>query len=266
MKIGVFDSGLGGLSIVRAIRTLMPNDDILYVGDTAYVPWGGRPESWIEQRSSQISQYLIDCGADAIVVACNTATAHAVQSLRERFSVPIIGVEPPIKPACAFGSRKVLVLATERTFQSTRFHLLVERYALGRQLLLRASPDLVEVVEAGKHDAVSTIGLLQAILEPCMNNTVDAVVLGCTHFSWLRPAMERLALGRFSIFDPALAVANRVQGVLVPFSKPPGRESGISLLFSSDMAARVSLLDILMQGESYELGRFELTQSNGLVV
>lgn len=210
--VGVFDSGVGGLSVLRQIRLLLPAEDLIYVADTAWVPYGPRPPEQIRERSHTITRWLFEQGAKAVVVACNTATAAAVASLRETFHPPIIGMEPAVKPAAA-ASRNGLVgvLATAGTLSSTRFAALLERFAGNVEVISRPSPELVELVERGDIHSPHARAVVQTCVAPLLEQGVDTLILGCTHFPPLRPLIEVVAGPQVAIIDTGGAVARQLQ-------------------------------------------------------
>lgn len=215
--IGVFDSGLGGLSVLREIRRLLPGEDLLYIADSAYVPYGDKPERVIQERSLVLTRFLLDRGAKAIVVACNTATAAAVTVLRQKFpTAPIVAMEPALKPAAAATrTGTVGVLATVGTLSSARFAALLSRYAGTVRILTQPCPGLVEQVEAGELESPQTRELLQLYTQPLLAAGADTLILGCTHYPFLRPLVEELAGPSVSIIDTGPAVARQLQRVLV---------------------------------------------------
>ncbi len=227
--IGVFDSGIGGLSVLREIAALLPGRPLVYVADTAYVPYGPRTPEFIRERSAAITSFLLDrAGAGAVVVACNTATTHAVDHLRNVFGrVPIIGMEPAIKPAAAATRSGVVgVLATEATLGGQRFVSLVQRYTEGVQLLTQPCPGLVEQVEAGDLDGPRTRDLLRRFTAPMIERGADTIVLGCTHYPFLRPVLQELVGRSVTLIDTGAAVARQVQRLLpdrhgLPAGAPP---------------------------------------------
>lgn len=213
--IGVFDSGVGGLSVLREIWAQLPDEDTVYFADTAHCPYGSRSADEIRALSVRIADFLIRRGAKVIVVACNTASAAALYHLRERFAVPIVGMEPAVKPAVEHTrAGKVGVIATEVTFQGELFARLLERYANGVDVLTRACPGLVQQVEAGKVDDPETDRLLRLYLQPMVEAGVDSLVLGCTHYPFLRGAIARVVGPGVEIIDPAPAVARQTARVL----------------------------------------------------
>ncbi len=213
--IGVFDSGVGGLSVLREIWAQLPDEDTLYFADTAHCPYGSRSADEIRALSVRIADFLIRRGAKVIVVACNTASAAALHHLRERFAVPIVGMEPAVKPAAErTRAGKVGVIATEVTFQGELFARLLQRYANGVDVLTRACPGLVQQVEAGKLDDPETDRLLRLYLQPMVDAGIDSLVLGCTHYPFLRDAIARVVGPNVDILDPAPAVARQTARVL----------------------------------------------------
>lgn len=198
VPIGVFDSGIGGLSVLRHIQTCMPQARLLYFADSAYAPYGNRSEDEIIARSIAIADFLLTQGAAALVVACNTATAAAIAALRARYpGLPVVGVEPGLKPAAAMTrSGKVGVLATERTLSSTRFRLLREQVetATGVHFIGQPCPGLADRVEKGALRSPETARLLQGFMTPLLQAGADTLVLGCTHYPFVQPLIEEIAL------------------------------------------------------------------------
>ncbi len=213
--IGVFDSGVGGLSVLREIVRQMPYQEVLYFADTAHVPYGDRPVAEIRAFAQAITAFLIKQGAQVIVVACNTASAAALHDLRRRFSVPIVGMEPAVKPAAALSRNgRVGVIATRTTFQGKLFADLVARFAQGTTVHTRACPGLVELVEAGRLCGTEAETQVRRCLAPLLAAGVDSLVLGCTHYPFLRPVIERVVGPDVTILDPAPAVARQTGRVL----------------------------------------------------
>src|SRR3954469_10867551 len=220
--IGMFDSGLGGLSVLRELVRLLPSADVVYVADSAHVPYGTKSPAFIRDRSLAIARYLLQQHqARGIVVACNTATTHAVTTLREAFpAVPIVGMEPALKPAAAATRSGVVgVLATPATLDGERFATLAERYTDGIELLTQPSPGLVECVEAGDVDGRETERLLRVYAEPRLARGADTIVLGCTHYPFLRDVLQRIVGPQVALIDTGEAVARQTARVL-------GREQG----------------------------------------
>lgn len=192
--IGVFDSGVGGLSVLRHLRDLLPAENFLYVADSGYAPYGERSPEFIRERSLHIADFLVEKNIKALVVACNTATAAAVQMLRERLSIPVIAMEPGIKPAVEITQSKVVgVLATAGTLESARFYSLVNRYAGDVEIVTQPCAGLVERIEANDLSSESTLALLRGYLDPLLKRGADVIVLGCTHYPFLRQQIEQIA-------------------------------------------------------------------------
>jgi glutamate racemase len=218
---------VGGLSVLREIRRELPHEDLLYVADSGHAPYGDKSMDAIEARSVAITEFLIGQGAKAVVVACNTATGAAARLLRTRYSVPIVAMEPAVKPAVE-GTRSgvVGVLATRQTLASHNFSLLLERVGGGAEVLLQPCPGLVERVEAGDLDGEHTRALLAGYLAPLLERGADAVVLGCTHYPHLSPLIGELAGPGVAILDSGIAVARQVRRrletaqLLAPAGKP----------------------------------------------
>ena len=228
--IGVFDSGVGGLSVLREIRRELPNEDLLYVADSGYAPYGDRPTGFVEQRSIAIVEFLIAQGAKAIVVACNTATAVAVDALRSTFTLPIVAIEPAVKPAAASTCSGVVgVLATTNTLTSAKFARLVDEYAAGATVLTRACPGFVDQVESGELSGSRTRAMVEEYVRPLLDDGADTLVLGCTHYPFLTPLIQEVAGPAVQIIDPAVAVARELRrrleaNELLSSSNEPGWE------------------------------------------
>lgn len=228
--VGVFDSGVGGLSVVREIRRLLPALDILYVSDSRFLPYGEKDEDFVRERSLRIADFLIRRGATAIVIACNTATAAAAESLRATLAVPVVGIEPAVKPASAATRSGIVgILATASMLQSRRYAELLSRHGGFVRVIGEPCPGLVERVEQGDLDGPVTLALLERHITPLLAAGADTLVLGCTHFPFLRPAIERLAGPSVSVVDPSDAVARRLAELL----PKPAAGSGAILAFSS---------------------------------
>ncbi len=210
--VGVFDSGVGGVSVLKHIRQLLPYEALVYCADSLHTPYGSKTPEYIRRRSLALTEFLLDQGAKAIVVACNTATAAAVSDLRERFSVPIVGMEPAVKPAVeATRSGVVGVMATVGTLKSAQFAALLENYGKGVHVVTQACHGLVECVERGELDAASTRELVRRYLEPLLVQGADTIVLGCTHYPFVRPLIEQETGAGVVIIDTGEAVARQLQ-------------------------------------------------------
>ncbi len=213
--VGILDSGVGGLSVMRQIVRELPHEDVLFFADSIHCPYGHRTYDEIQDLTSGIAHFLVSQGAKIVVVACNTASAAALKHLRERFDVPIVGMEPALKPAAErSGSKVVGVIATEVTFQGALFASLMERFSNDVDVLTRSCPGLVEQVEAGLVAAPETREMLEVCLAPMVEAGVDSLVLGCTHYPFLRLLMEEILGDGVEIFDPSLGVARQTARVL----------------------------------------------------
>ncbi len=213
--IGLFDSGVGGLSIMKEVRRLLPQEDLIYVADSKFCPYGEKTPAQIQERARKITAFLLAQGVKLIVVACNTASVAALQQLRAEFTVPFVGVEPAVKQAALFTkNKKIGVLATGLTLSGDRFTFLVEKYGSGVTVVNQACPGLVEAVEKGAVSAPSTEMLLQKYLAPLLEKGVDVVVLGCTHYPFLRPLVEKLVAPGVQVIDTGTPVAKQTKRVL----------------------------------------------------
>lgn len=212
LTVGVFDSGVGGISVLHEIRALLPHAHLIYVADSAHVPYGEKPPHYIEARSVKLSEFLLQQGADAIVVACNTATAAAMKTLREHFSVPIVGMEPAVKPAMAATRSGVVgVLATTGTLASARFAALLERYQGDNRVITEPCPGWVEAVERGELSGAMTRSLVEKHVQPLTFEGADVLILGCTHYFFLRPLIESSAGSSVTVLDTGAAVARQLR-------------------------------------------------------
>lgn len=195
--IGVFDSGIGGLSVLKYIHACLPNEQLLYFADSGYAPYGGKPESEIVARSLAIAEFLMQRDAKALVVACNTATAAAIKALRERYpTLPVVGVEPGLKPAAALTATGVVgVLATQRTLTSEKFNLLREQISATTNVRFLPQPciGLADQIEKGELQSAETAMLVRKYVEPLIEQGADTLVLGCTHYPFVRPLIEDIA-------------------------------------------------------------------------
>jgi glutamate racemase len=211
-SIGVFDSGVGGLSVLREIRRELPGEDLLYVADSGHAPYGDKSTELIEARAIAIVEFLLSRNAKAIVVACNTATGVAINMLRTRFSLPIIAMEPAVKPAVTHTRSGVIgVLATSRTIASDNFARLHERFGADVKILMQACPGLVEQVEAGDLASNKTRALVEHYVVPLLEQSADTIVLGCTHYPFLAPLIQEIAGSSVAIIDPSAAIARELR-------------------------------------------------------
>ncbi len=248
--IGVFDSGVGGLSILRAIRAQMPEEPILYFGDQGHIPYGPRPLQQVRDFSEGITRFLLGRDAKLVVVACNAASAAALTYLREIFpQVDFVGMEPAIKPAAEHTETGVVgVLATPATFQGALFASVVERFAGGVQLLKDACPGLVQRIEAGDLDGPETRRILEKALHPMLERHIDTVVLGCTHYPFVIGLIQNIVGPNVRVIDPAPAVARQAGRMLEKrgLRHPAGERAAMEFFTSGAERDLESLLPRLL--------------------
>ena len=214
--IGIFDSGVGGLSVLRAIRELMPDESIIYFGDQGHVPYGPRQLQQVRDFSEGIARFLLGNDAKIIIVACNAASAAALIYLRQTFlDISFVGMEPAVKPAVEHTETGVVgVLATPATFQGALYASVVERFATGVKLLQSTCPGLVQQIELGELDSPLTRTILEAALLPMLKEGIDTVVLGCTHYPFVIPLIQQIVGEKVRVIDPAPAVARQTNRLL----------------------------------------------------
>lgn len=214
--VGVFDSGVGGLSVLGEIRALLPAESLLYVADSGHVPYGDKSAEFICARSLAIAEFLLAQGAKALVLACNTATAAAISELRGVYpQVPIIGMEPAVKPAAAATQTGVVgVLATTGTLKSAKFAALLDRFASDVRVITQPCPGLVEQIEAGALSSIAIRELLNGWVRPLLAEGCDTLILGCTHYPFIKPLLRELLPSNVSLIDTGAAVARQLRRVL----------------------------------------------------
>jgi glutamate racemase len=251
--IGVFDSGVGGLSVLRAIRQQLPDESVLYFGDQGHVPYGSRPIEEVKKYSEAITRFLLDKGAKLIVVACNTASAAALHLLRATFpGISFVGMEPAVKPAAENTHTGVVgVLATPATFQGMLYASLVERFAGDVKLLQDTCPGLVQQIEQGDLESSKTRAILESALQPMLDQGIDTVVLGCTHYPFVIPLIQQIVGPHIRVIDPAPAIARQVTRLLNTDGSRPAVPSEANLsFFTSANAARLKMLLPALLGET----------------
>lgn len=214
--IGIFDSGVGGLSVWREIVRQLPHEDTVYFADQAHVPYGPRPQEQIRHFCDAITRFLIGRGCKAVVVACNTASAAALKHLREAFpALPTIGMEPAVKPAALTTKSGVVgIMATPATFQGKLFQATAGRYASGIRLVNQVCDGLADRVEAGEIESEETAALLSTYVQPILDAGADTIVLACTHYPFLLEPIRRIAGPTVNVIDPAPAIARYLHRVL----------------------------------------------------
>ena len=232
--IGVFDSGVGGLSILDEALDQLPEHDYIYLADSANAPYGEKSSEWIAARSLALCQYLAEEGCDAIVVACNTATAEAIKDIRQKLNLPIIGVEPGIKPAAMQTQNGIVgVLATEATLNSDKFNALLATLPANCQFIKQAGAGLVPLIESGEADGEETLELLAKHLEPIQDAGADTLVLGCTHYPFLRKAIRKLLGDSITLIDTSEAVVRQLKRQLEDKETAHSEDTCGSVLFMS---------------------------------
>lgn len=248
--IGIFDSGVGGLTILRAVQAALPCEDLVYVADAAHLPYGDKPLEYILERSIAISKFLLSLHAKAIVVACNTATAAAIDSLRERFPVPFIGVEPAVKPAAAATRSGVIgVLATSATLRSSRFAMLVERFGKKVKVLQQPCAGLAEHIERGDLDDTETERMVRGFVEPLLAAGADTILLGCTHYPLIAHIVRDIAGPGVAVVENGSAVASELGRQLVLHGTQCLRRTGSPTFWSSGRIEQIELALERMQGQ-----------------
>lgn len=258
--IGIFDSGVGGLSVLREIRVQIPEESVVYVGDQGHIPYGPRPLGQIRSFSEVIARFLLEYHAKIIVVACNTASAAALRYLREKFpNIQFVGMEPAVKPAAEqTATGKVGVLATPATFQGGLYASVVERFANGVELFQSTCNGLVQQIEHGNLNGAETRRILTDALLPMLEKNIDTVVLGCTHYPFVIPLIQEIVGEKVRVIDPAPAVARQVKRLLEAggMKNPPRRRGNVQIYTSGDPESLKSLLPVFL-GESGGVGRVE---------
>ena len=213
--IGIFDSGVGGLSIWKEIRDQLPYESTIYLSDSKYAPYGPKGQKAIIDLSIKNTQWLIEHGCKLIVVACNTATTNAIDQLRNKFPVPFIGIEPAIKPAALQSkTKKIGVLATQGTLSSNLFHKSSELYLKDLYIIEQVGDGIVELIEQGRLNSNGMRDLLIKYLKPMIKAEIDCLVLGCTHYHFLKPILEELLPKNIRVIDSPEAVARQTKSVL----------------------------------------------------
>ncbi|SHG82630.1 glutamate racemase [Flagellimonas flava] len=247
--IGIFDSGIGGTSIWREIKKLLPHEDTIYLADSANAPYGAKTKEEILQLSIKNTELLLQKNCKLIVVACNTATTNAIDYLRANYDVPFIGIEPAIKPAALHTqTKKVGVLATKGTLSSTLFNSTSKMFAQGITVLEQEGIGLVELIEEGKMLAEETRRLLKKYLDPMLEQRIDCLVLGCTHYPYLIPLIKELVPQGVTVIDSGEAVAKQTGAVLEENNLKEAPKNWTGHWFYSN--TRNNILSVLVSGPS----------------
>lgn len=254
--IGVFDSGVGGVSVLLEIQRELPSEDLIYVADSAHAPYGDKPVEEIQERAFRIVEFLLDQHAKAIVVACNTATGVAVEALRARWSLPFVAIEPAVKPAAAATRSGIVgVLATRQTIASPRFARLAETWANGARILAQPCPGLVEQIERGELTTPKTRDLIASFVRPLVEQGADTLVLGCTHYPFVQPLIASIAGPEVAVIDPAAAVARELRRRLTgPGLLAPEKHDGKTQYRTSGTPEHLAAMLATLGVESAQVG------------
>ncbi|HKY54505.1 MAG TPA: glutamate racemase [Anaerolineales bacterium] len=260
LPIGIFDSGIGGISVLRAIREHTPNESVIYFGDQRHIPYGPRPMEQIRNFSEAITKFLLEQNAKIIVVACNTASAAALKYLREKFpDVQFVGMEPAVKPAAEHTQTgKVGILATPATFQGALYASVVERFANGVELYQNTCNGLVQQIEQGNLEGEETRKILEDALLPMLDKNIDTVVLGCTHYPFVIPLIQTIVGDNVRVIDPAPAVARQVKRLLeVGGMRNASKSKGNIKFYTSGDPEILKLMLPILLGENSEVQKVE---------
>ncbi|MBE0684463.1 MAG: glutamate racemase [Anaerolineaceae bacterium] len=266
--IGIFDSGVGGLSVLREIRNQIPDSPIIYFGDQFHVPYGPRELEEVYSLSKVITQFLLSLGAGLIVVACNTASAAALYPLRDEFpDVPFVGMEPAVKPAAEkTHTGSVGVLATPATFQGKLYYSVVERFAKNVKIYQSTCSGLVQEIEKGNFTGIETRNILEKALFPMLDNKIDSVVLGCTHYPFVIPLIKEIVGSEVTVIDPAPAVAKQTMRILSKYDDTgTDNEQNNTILFTSGpLKAFQNFIDRI-EMNNYEIHQVEWSQDRSKI-
>jgi glutamate racemase len=248
--IGIFDSGVGGLSVLREVQRQFPCEDLIYLADQAHVPYGERSREEVLGFAEGIVRYLLELESKLIILACNTASAVALKHLRASYpDLPFVGMEPAVKPAAAETKSGVVgVLATPATFQGDLYASTVERFARGVKILQDTCPGLVKQIEEGNIDHPQTREILENALKPMLREGVDEVVMGCTHYPFVIPLIEDILGDQAKVIDPAPAVARQAGRILEEYDllTPEGEPGQLVFLTTGDPGKMEALLKSLL--------------------
>ena len=253
--IGVMDSGVGGISVLKHIHALLPHEDLIYFADSKYAPYGNKTAEEITARCMEIADFLLQKDVKALVVACNTATAAAIDAMREKYSLPIIGMEPAVKPAAEASKNGVIgVLATVGTLKSAQFAALLESYGRNVKVVTQACVGLVECIERGELDTPSTKALIRQYTAPLLADGADTIVLGCTHYPFVKDVIREIVGEKISLIDTGAAVAKQLKSQLQEkgFLSANNQLAKLQFWTNSEMENAKHVIDCLW-GEHYEL-------------
>jgi len=248
--IGIFDSGVGGLSIARAIKRILPEEDLVYFADVGFSPYGNKSKKIIQQRSEDIANFLINKNCKMIVMACNTATVNSISDLRAKLAIPIVGVEPAIKPAALQSKTGVIgVLATQQTLESESFQLLKAKYSHKVNIVTKACPKFVSLVESLEHNYEQASEAAEQYIRPLLSQGCDQIVLGCTHFSFLSAVIKDVVGSEANIIDTAVPVAMELKRRLhsLNLNKTSSENGIVEFWTSGDLTKAIDSISELWQ-------------------
>lgn len=250
--IGLFDSGVGGTSTWKEINKLLPAENTLYLADRKNAPYGEKSQEEIIQLSVKNTEFLLAKGCKLIVIPCNTATTNAIAHLRAHYKIPFIGIEPAIKPAALQTQTKTVgVLATKSTLASSLFHNTSQKFASGITILKQEGTGLVELVEAGKENSAEARSLLKKYIDPMLEQGIDCLVLGCTHYLYLLPLLQELLPKKVAIIEAGEAVARQTKAVLAKNGLLADDSQATKHVFYSN--AGTDVLQRLVEGPGVEV-------------
>lgn len=256
--IGVFDSGVGGISVLQHIHGLLPHEQLLYVADSKYAPYGNKTPEEIQSRCFEITDFLIAQGVKAIVVACNTATAAAIDAMRAKYSLPVFGMEPAVKPAAEASKNGIIgVLATVGTLKSAQFAGLLESYGRNVKVVTQGCVGLVECIERGELNGENTFDLLKQYCQPLLDEGADTIVLGCTHYPFVKPLIRQIVGENVTLVDTGAAVAKHLQKRLAALDLlVVHNQAGTVKFWTNNQAAEAKLVIEALWGRSAEIEFF----------
>jgi len=256
--IGVFDSGVGGISVLQHIHALLPHEQLLYVADSRYAPYGSKTPEEIQSRCFEIADFLIAQGVKAIVVACNTATAAAIDAMRAKYSLPVFGMEPAVKPAAEASKNGIIgVLATVGTLKSAQFAGLLESYGRNVKVVTQGCVGLVECIERGELNGENTFDLLKQYCQPLLDEGADTIVLGCTHYPFVKPLIRQIVGENVTLVDTGAAVAKHLQKRLAALDLlVVHNQAGTVKFWTNNQAADAKLVIEALWGRSAEVDVF----------
>mgnify|MGYP001202499682 CR=1 FL=1 len=261
INIGVFDSGIGGLWILKYLREKLPEYNYIFFGDQAHVPYGARTKEEIIKFSEEITKFLIDKDCQLIVVACNTASGASLKYLREKFPyIPFVGMEPAVKPAVeSSDSGRIGVLATPATFEGELYSSVVERFAHDAELFESTCVGLVEQIEKGDLDSEKTLNILEKALRPMMDKNIDTIVLGCTHYPFVIPRRKEIVGEKVHVIDPTPAIVKHVGRILDESGLiNEVTDQGTTEIYTSGNPAEVEAIILKLLGETIKVKKHEI--------